>query len=118
MLLPSSLSRSKSVNNELSKRLFDIEEQLNQLSKKVYGNSAKSEAGVKNDPSVGSYIGNARRGLSSTYGPTGQHKQSLNIANSMLDKLYVELDAISGNLPNLKVELDKMNAPIIIGTNN
>ena len=113
-----SLSRSKSVNNELSKRLFDIEEQLNQLSKKVYGNSAKSEVGVKNDPTVSSYIGNARRGLSSTYGPTGQHKQSLNIANSMLDKLYVELDAISGNLPNLKVELDKMSAPLIIGANN
>ena len=113
-----SLSRSKSVNNELSKRLFDIEEQLNQLSKKIYGNSAKSEVGVKNDPTVSSYIGNAYRGLTSTYGPTGQHKQSLNIANSMLDKLYVELDAISGNLPNLKVELDKMSAPLIIGANN
>ena len=75
-----SLSRSKSINNELSKRLFDIEEQLNQLSKKVYGNSAKSEVGVKNDPTVSSYIGNAYRGLTSTYGPTGQHKQSLNIA--------------------------------------
>ena len=79
---------------------------------------AVSEVGVKNDPTVSSYIGNARRGLTSTYGPTGQHKQSLNIANSMLDKLYVELDAISGNLPNLKVELDKMSAPLIIGANN
>ncbi len=29
-----------------------------------------------------------------------------------------ELDAISGNLPNLKVELDKMSAPLIIGANN
>ena len=38
--------------------------------------------------------------------------------NSMLDKLYVELDAISSKLPNLKVELDKMNAPLIIGANN
>ena len=36
----------------------------------------------------------------------------------MLDKLYVELDAITGNLPNLKVELDKMSAPLIIGANN
>ena len=113
-----SLSRSKSINNELSKSLFNIEEQLNQLSKKVYGNSAKSEVGVKNDPTVSSYIGNAYRGLTSTYGPTGQHKQSLSIANSMLNKLYDELDAISGNLPNLKEELDKLNAPLIIGANN
>ena len=36
----------------------------------------------------------------------------------MLDKLYVELDTIAGNLPNLKVELDKMSAPLIIGANN
>tara|TARA_B100000575_G_scaffold6854_1_gene5086 strand:- start:927 stop:2546 length:1620 start_codon:yes stop_codon:yes gene_type:complete len=113
-----SLSRSESTNNELSSRLFGLEEELNQLSKKVYGNSAKSQIGVKNDPTVSSYIGNAYRGLTSTYGPTGQHKQSINIASSMLDKLYVELDAISSNLPNLKVELDKMNAPLIIGANN
>ena len=113
-----SLSRSESTNNELSSRLFGLEEELNQLSKKVYGNSAKSQIGVKNDPTVSSYIGNAYRGLTSTYGPTGQHKQSINIASSMLDKLYVELDAISSRLPNLKVELDKMNAPLIIGANN
>ena len=113
-----SLSRSESTNNELSSRLFGLEEELNQLSKKVYGNSAKSQIGVKNDPTVSSYIGNAYRGLTSTYGPTGQHKQSINIASSMLDKLYVELDAISSKLPNLKVELDKMNAPLIIGANN
>ena len=36
----------------------------------------------------------------------------------MLNKLYDELDAISGNLPNLKEELDKLNAPLIIGANN
>ena len=113
-----SLSRSQSTNNELSSRLFGLEEQLNQLSKKIYGNSAKSQIGVKNDPTVSSYISNAYRGLTSTYGPTGQHKQSINIASSMLDKLYVELDAISSRLPNLKVELDKMNAPLIIGANN
>ena len=113
-----SLSRSNSINNELSNKLFVIEETLNQMSIKVYGNSSKSEVGVKNNPTVSSYIGNAFRGLSSTYGPTGQHKQSLSIANNMLNKLDVELNNIISQMPNLKVELDNMNAPIIIGGNN
>ena len=47
-----SLSRSKSENNNLSKKLFDIEEELNLMSVKVYGNSAKSEVGVKNNPNL------------------------------------------------------------------
>ena len=48
----------------------------------------------------------------------GQHKQSLSIANSMLNKLDVELNTIISEMPNLKVELDNMNSPIIIGGNN
>ena len=113
-----SLSRSKSINNNLSNNLFNIEEELSQLSKKIFGNSAKSEVGVKNDPTVSTYIGNAYRGITSTYGPTGQHKQSLSIANSMLDKLEVELNIIVGKIPSLKIELDNMTAPPIIGANN
>ena len=49
-----SLSRSKSINNELSKKLLDIDEELNSLSIKVNGNPAKSEIGERNEPSVSS----------------------------------------------------------------
>ena len=111
------LSRSKSENNNLSKKLFDIEEELNLMSVKVYGNSAKSEVGVKNNPNLSSFLGNAYRGLSTTYGPTGQHKQSLEIANSILNKLDESLNIIIGKLPKLEVELSNMNAPVIIGVN-
>ena len=112
-----SLSRSKSENNNLSKKLFDIEEELNLMSVKVYGNSAKSEVGEKNNPTVSSFLGNAYRGLTTTYGPTGQHKQSLEIANSILNKLDESLNIIIGKLPKLEVELSNMNAPVIIGVN-
>jgi hypothetical protein len=112
-----SLSRSKSENNDLSKKLFDIEEELNLMSVKVYGNSAKSEVGEKNNPTVSSFLGNAYRGLTTTYGPTGQHKQSLEIANSILNKLDESLNIIIGKLPKLEVELSNMNAPVIIGVN-
>jgi photosystem II stability/assembly factor-like uncharacterized protein len=112
------LSRSKQLNNELGKALFQMEEELNQLRVEVYGNSAKSEIGVKNNPSVSTYVGNANRGLSTTYGPTGQHKQSLNIANSILDKLEQKLSIISGKIPSMKLELENINAPLIIGSKN
>ena len=112
------LSRSKQLNNELGKALFQMEEELNQLRVEVYGNSAKSEIGVKNNPSVSTYVGNANRGLSTTYGPTGQHKQSLNIANSILDKLEQKLSIISGKIPSMRLELENINAPLIIGSKN
>tara|TARA_B100000941_G_scaffold263140_1_gene216337 strand:+ start:1901 stop:5167 length:3267 start_codon:yes stop_codon:yes gene_type:complete len=110
-----SLYRSKQLNNKIGSVLFNIEEELNQLLVEVNGNSAKSEIGEKNDPTLSSFIGNAARGLSTTYGPTGQHKQSLNIANSILDKLEIKLNIITGKLPTIKMELEKMNAPRIIG---
>ena len=110
-----SLSKAKSENNDLSSKLFNILEELNLLSVKVYGNSAKSEIGERNNPTVRSFLNNAYRGLTSTYGPTGQHKESLNIASSMMDKLDVELNVILGKLPKLKIELDNMDSPLIIG---
>jgi hypothetical protein len=55
------------------------------------------------------------RGLSTTYGPTGQNKQSLEIADSMLNKIYVEIQKAASKIPELKVELEKIGAPYIIG---
>ena len=113
-----SLHTSKQLNNELGNNLFQMEEELNQLLVEVNGNSAKSEIGEKNDPTLSRFIGNAARGLSTTYGPTGQHKQSLEIANSMLDKLEVKLNVIEGKLPSMRLELNNMNAPEIINGAN
>mgnify|MGYP002628489270 CR=1 FL=1 len=109
------LSRSKVEISELSKQLYDIDNELNNLNILMYGNSAKSEIGERNNPSINNYIGNAMRGLSSTYGPTGQHKQSLNIAESMLNKMSVEIEKVISKIEPLKIELSKIDAPYIIG---
>ena len=82
------------------------------------GNSAKSEIGENNDPTLSRFISNAATALSTTYGPTGQHKQSLEIGNSMLDKLEVKLNVIEGKLPSMRLELNNMNAPEIINGAN
>ena len=113
-----SLHTSKQLNNELGNNLFQMEEELNQLLVEVNGNSAKSEIGEKNDPTLSRFISNASRGLSTTYGPTGQHKQSLEVANSMLNKLEIKLNVIEGKLPSMRLELNNMNAPEIINGAN
>ncbi len=113
-----SLHTSKQLNNELGNNLFQTEEELNQLTVELYGNSAKSEIGENNNPTLSRFIGNAAEGLDTTYGPTGQHKQSLEIANSMLDKLEVKLNVIEGKLPSMRLELNNMNAPEIINGAN
>ena len=113
-----SLHTSKKLNNELGNNLFQTEEELNQLTVELYGNSAKSEIGENNNPTLSRFIGNAAEGLDTTYGPTGQHKQSLEIANSMLDKLEVKLNVIEGKLPSMRLELNNMNAPEIINGAN
>ena len=109
------LSRSKIENNELSKALYDLDNELSNINTRINGNSAKSEIGERNNPTVNSYIGNAMRGLSTTYGPTGQNKQSLEIADSMLNKIYIEIQKAASKIPELKVELEKIGAPYIIG---
>ena len=109
------LSRSKIENNELSKALYNLNNELSNIDTRINGNSAKSEIGERNNPTVNSYIGNAMRGLSTTYGPTGQNKQSLEIADSMLNKIYVEIQKATSKIHELKVELEKIGAPYIIG---
>ena len=46
------LSRSKVEISELSKQLYDIDNELNNLNILMYGNSAKSEIGERNNPSI------------------------------------------------------------------
>ncbi|RPG64479.1 MAG: glycosyl hydrolase [Flammeovirgaceae bacterium TMED290] len=113
-----SLHTSKKINNELGNNLFELEEELNQISVELYGNSAKSKIGENNDPTLSRFIGNAARGLSTTYGPTGQHKQSLDIANSMLTKLETKLNIVAGKIPSFKTELNNMGATKIIDGSN
>ena len=56
------------------------------------------------------------RGLSTTYGPTGLHKQQLSIAESMLSKVYDKVKEVSKvKIPELQAQLKKVGAPPILG---
>ena len=110
------LSRTDVEPGSLDKRLHDLKQQLFAFEEKLNGNSAKEEIGERNPPSVGSHLRVAMRGMSTTYGPTPLHKQSMGVANTMLNGIVGEIKTISTEtIPALEQELTRLGAPYIIG---
>ena len=60
-----------------------------EIEKKMNGNSSRSEIGENNPPSIRTHYRNAYSGVRTTYGPTGSHERSLNIAIQMAEKIKV-----------------------------
>ena len=111
-----SLSRSYAKSGELNKKIYDLKTYLYDLDEELNGNKSKSEIGEKNKPTVSYHMRVAMRGLSTTYGPTGLHKEQLSIAESMLSKMYEKVKEIDQvKIPEIKSELKKVGAPHILG---
>lgn len=93
----------------LNQELMGWEEQLN-------GNAAKREIGEKQNPTIGSRMSVAYRGLSTTYGPTPNHRNSLQIAQKEVGGMLSRLKEISGQeIPALYKKLKEAGAPWIEG---
>ncbi|MFT7348956.1 MAG: hypothetical protein ACI8VZ_001261 [Candidatus Paceibacteria bacterium] len=72
--------------------------------------------GERNPPNVNSYLGTARRGMSTTYGPTAMHQENLEIASTMVNQLMEEIKPIANStIPQLENELKNLGAPYILG---
>ena len=111
-----SLSRSYAKSGELNKKIYDLKTYLYDLDEELNGNKSKSEIGEKNKPTVSYHMRVAMRGLSTTYGPTGLHKEQLSIAESILSKMYEKVKEIDQvKIPEIKSELKKVGAPHILG---
>ena len=110
------LSRSDAEPGELNKKIHDLKQHLHNLDEELNGNKSKSEIGERNKPTIRYHMSVAMRGLSTTYGPTGLHKEQLSIAESMLSKVYDKVKEVSKiKIPELKTELEKVGAPPILG---
>jgi hypothetical protein len=67
-------------------------------------------------PTVSSRLGVARRGLSTTYGPTDMHRQNLQIAAVELKSIRITLDTLTREeMPKLEKALQEAGAPWIVG---
>ena len=71
---------SNQITIEEIKKIYDLKTHLHDLDEELNGNKSKSEIGEKNKPTVSYHMRVATRGLSTTYGPTGLHKEQLSVA--------------------------------------
>jgi photosystem II stability/assembly factor-like uncharacterized protein len=110
------LGRAKIEPGAMNKQLYDLKQQLYNLDEKLSGNQTKSEIGERNAPTIGSRLRVARRGLSTTYGPTQLHRESLDIAKKELATIAGQVEKISLDvIPSLEKSLNEAGAPYIHG---
>ena len=85
------------------------------IKKKVFGNESKTEIGEKNPPSLFNRIRVASQGLSSSYGPTKLHSESLNMARLMNEDIKPLIEELINKKVNpLENKIKAIGGPIII----
>ena len=110
------LERANIEPGAMNKQLYDLKQQLYTIDEKLSGNRTKSEIGERNDPTISSRLRVVRRGLSTTYGPTPLHRESLDIAKKELTMIAKEVEKVSMEaIPDLEKNLKKAGAPYIQG---
>ncbi len=115
--MESALARSRTEAPELRKELYNLRMHLLELDEEMSGSDAKSEIGVRTDPTVQNRMYIAYRGLRSTYGPTAMHKENLDIAKKMLADLKPKIEKVSQEkIPALEKKLMDSGAPWIEST--
>ncbi len=114
--LKTALNRLEEDQAELYKELAAIQKDLREIDQLMNGMKAKDEVGEKQSPTVGSRMSVARRGLSTSYGPTELHEQSLAIAEEEITAIKNRLEEISEQrIPALESKLKAAGAPWMEG---
>jgi photosystem II stability/assembly factor-like uncharacterized protein len=101
---------------ELLQRIYELDLLFRKLDVRVNGHPSKSEVGEKQAPTPRTRYFTASRGLNSMYGPTGLHKESLELGRQELEPIRADLERITGELiPELENALREAGAPWIEG---
>ena len=96
--------------------LVSLENKLSSLSKQIEGSASRDEIGERNPPSISSHFSVAFRGLSTTYGPTKNHTNSMNLAKEMLAEIQPELESLIQEVQAYANKLEDAGAPVILGS--
>ena len=112
------LDKAQMSSVELAQKIEKTRIDLLNLDERLTGNKTKAEIGEAGEPTPGSADGVARSALSSsTYGPTGTHKASLELAAERLKAIQSELKQIDETrIPGLIQELKQAGAPWVEGS--
>jgi photosystem II stability/assembly factor-like uncharacterized protein len=106
--------RMEQESGKLLEEVYRAEKQLNALNEQLGGKKTKSEVGEKQENTPGMRFSVATRGLSTSYGPTPMHRESLQTGVEELQPIKAELKSfVSETLPRLEAELRAAGAPLV-----
>ncbi len=114
--LATAVERASIDAGPINEEMYEIRKKINQYDKMLNGNPIKEEIGERNDPTISNRLRVASRALSTTYGPTELHRESLKIARLELNEitpLVQQLD--EEDMPALERKLQQAGAPYIEG---
>ena len=116
--MKSALDKAEGASTDLAEKIEKTRIDLLNLDERLTGNKTKAEIGEQSKPTPQSADGVARNALSSsTYGPTGTHKATLQLATERLNAIKGELKRIDETtIPGLIDELKQAGAPWIEGS--
>jgi photosystem II stability/assembly factor-like uncharacterized protein len=97
----------------LLKAISELNKDLSDIQKQLFGSPSKSEVGEKDLPTLNRRLGTISRVLrSSTYGPTGMMKNSLEIAKKEFSVMKQKFEPIYNEIiPGLLKQLKEAGAP-------
>ena len=104
--------RAELIDEKINIKILSLREKILELELNVNGSSIKSKVGEQNDYlRMRDYIWAASS--YSTYGPTKQHKESLQNAHTLYNKFNKEYESLNQQIEPINNSLNKINAPVV-----
>ena len=114
--LNKAVDQTNQMPSNFKAELVTLENKFSSLSKQIEGSPSRNEIGERNPPSISNHFSVAFRGLSTTYGPTKNHTNSMNLAKEMLSDIQPELDSFIQEVQAFAKKLENAGAPMILGS--
>ncbi|MEO0560249.1 MAG: glycosyl hydrolase, partial [Bacteroidota bacterium] len=105
--------RARRPDADLAARIDAVQEQLYDLDVALYGSPTKRSLRERTPPSMQSRMFVGYRGLSTQYGPTPLHVESVDIAERELQQARAQLDAITAEVAQIADQLPATGAPVV-----
>lgn len=111
------LVKTPDANEQLYKQWTDVRKRVLDLEQELNGSKARAEIGELDKPGIGKRMGTVYSGVgSSSYGPTGTHVKSFEIARQELEILEKNLnEVVNTQLPALLKNLRAAGSPYFEG---
>ena len=110
------LDHSPTAAGILDNRLTEVRMELLKIDQQLNGEKSKLEPGEKTNPTVGGRLFSLQIGIDhSTYGPTTNHKNALQLIKEQLNSTQSQLEMSQRKLSQLAKDLVKAGAPWMEG---